>query len=92
MAHRLVQNQPPLRLQLLSAANVAFNLEHAAFALGYAAQWNTRWFAYDEEAAAMLGARAGERFVGFIQIGTPAAVIEDRPRPPLEAIVTHWHG
>jgi nitroreductase len=78
--------------QLLSAANVAFNLEHAAFALGFAAHWVTRWFAYDDEAAAMLGLQPGERFVGFIQIGTPTTVIEDRPRPALEAVVTRWQG
>jgi nitroreductase len=78
--------------QLLSAANVAFNLEHGAFALGYAATWVTRWFAYDDEAAAMIGAQPGERFVGFVHIGSPKAVIEDRPRPPLESVVTQWAG
>jgi hypothetical protein len=78
--------------QLLSAANVAFNLEHAAFALGFAAHWVTRWFAYDDEAGAMLGLQPGERFVGFIQIGTPTTTIEDRPRPPLDAVVTRWQG
>ena len=78
--------------QLLSAGNVAFNLVHAAFALGFAASWVTRWYAFDPAAAAMLGAREGERFVGFIHIGTPSAVIEDRPRPDLGAIVTKWNG
>ncbi len=78
--------------QLLSAANVAFNLEHAAFAMGYAAQWVTRWFAYDEEASAMLGAEPGERFVAFIHIGTPSTTIEDRPRPSLERVVSVWEG
>ena len=78
--------------QLLSAGNVAFNLVHAAFALGFAASWVTRWYAFDPAAAAMLGAREGERFVGFIHIGTPSAVIEDRPRPDLSAIVTNWNG
>lgn len=78
--------------QFLSAGNVAFNLQHAAFALGYAANWTSRWYATDPEAAAMLGARAGERFVGFVSIGTPAAVIEDRPRPALGDIVTRWGG
>jgi nitroreductase len=77
--------------QLISAGNVAFNLEHAAFALGFAATWVTRWYAYDETASRMLGAREGERFVGFISIGTPAAIIEDRPRPPLEDVVSYWH-
>ncbi|HEY4199960.1 MAG TPA: nitroreductase [Devosiaceae bacterium] len=76
--------------QLISAGNVAFNLSHAAFALGFAAQWITRWFSYDMEAAAMLGARDGERFVGFVMIGTPTAVIEDRPRPDLEEVVSRW--
>ena len=76
--------------QLLSAANVAFNLVHAAYAMGFAAQWVTRWYSYDDEAAAALGARPGERFVGFVHIGTPTAVIEDRPRPALADVVTRW--
>ena len=76
--------------QLLSAGNVAFNLLHGAHALGYAASWVTRWYAFDEEAAAMLGARKGERFVGFVHIGTPTTPIEDRPRPALDAVVTRW--
>jgi len=74
--------------QLLSAGNVAFNLLNGAFALGYAASWVTRWYAFDAEAAAMLGAREGEQFVGFVHIGTPTTVIEDRPRPALDDIVT----
>ncbi len=76
--------------QLLSAGNVAFNLLNGAFALGYAASWVTRWYAFDAEAAAMLGANKGEQFVGFVHIGTPVAVIEDRPRPALADIVTRW--
>lgn len=76
--------------QLLSAGNVAFNLLHAAHALGFAATWVTRWYAFDAEAAAMLGAREGERFVGFVHIGTPTAAIEDRPRPALADVVSHW--
>jgi len=76
--------------QLLSAGNVAFNLVHAAHALGFAASWVTRWYTFDAEAAAMLGARAGERFVGFVHIGTPATTVEDRPRPALGDIVSRW--
>ncbi|RYE10395.1 MAG: nitroreductase [Hyphomicrobiales bacterium] len=78
--------------QLLSAGNVCFNLMHAAFAIGYAAVWVTRWFAFDTAAQAMLGARAGERFVGFVHIGTPTAVIEDRDRPDLSKVVSRWQG
>jgi nitroreductase len=76
--------------QLLSAGNVAFNILNAAFALGFGASWITRWFSFDDEAAAMLGARPGERFVGFVHIGTPSAVIEDRPRPELADVVSRW--
>ena len=76
--------------QLLSAGNVALNLVHAAHALGFAASWVTRWYSFDAEAGAMLGARAGERFVGFVHIGTPTTSIEDRPRPALDSIVSRW--
>ncbi|MCW5722871.1 MAG: nitroreductase [Devosia sp.] len=76
--------------QLISAGNVAFNLVHGAYALGYAAQWVTRWYAFDADAAALLGARPDEKFVGFVHIGTPTAVIEDRPRPDLSQIVSVW--
>ncbi|SEP95675.1 Nitroreductase [Devosia sp. YR412] len=76
--------------QLLSAGNVALNLVHAAHALGFAASWVTRWYAFDAEAGAMLGAGEGEKIVGFIHIGTPSAVIEDRPRPALSDVVSRW--
>ncbi|UJW86436.1 nitroreductase family protein [Devosia sp. SL43] len=76
--------------QLLSAGNVAFNLVHAAHALGFAASWVTRWYAFDQAAATMLGARGGERFVGFVHIGTPTVAVEDRPRPALSDIVSTW--
>ena len=78
--------------QLLSAGNVCFNLSHAAFALGYAASWTNRWYGFDTEAQEMLGARGGERFVGFVHIGTPTTVIEDRERPDLSNVVTRWVG
>ena len=76
--------------QLLSAGNVAFNLVHGAYALGYAATWVTRWYTFDKDAAAMLGAKDDEQFVGFVHIGTPSVSIEDRPRPDLAQIVTEW--
>ncbi|KKB09270.1 nitroreductase family protein [Devosia chinhatensis] len=78
--------------QVLSAGNVAFNLLHGAAALGFGASWVTRWYAFDEEAARALGAQDGERFVGFVHIGTPTAAMEDRPRPILGDIVRYWQG
>jgi len=76
--------------QLLSAGSVCLSLCHAAFALGYAATWVSRWFSFDTAAQQMLGARGGERFVGFVHIGTPTATPEDRERPALADVVTRW--
>ncbi len=90
-SHRPLAKAPELE-QLLSAGNVCFNLIHAAAALGYGASWVTRWFAFDTAAQQMLGARGGERFVGFVHIGTPSAVIEDRDRPDIAKLVTRWDG
>ncbi len=78
--------------QVLAAGNVAFNLVHGANALGYGAHWITRWFAFDEQAARMLGAKEDERFAGFVHIGTPTRRLEDRPRPALEDVITAWEG
>ena len=90
-SHKPLNKAPELE-QLLSAGSVAFNLVHAAFALGYAASWVTRWFAFDTAAQQMLGARGGERFVGFVHIGTPSVAIEDRDRPDLGKVVSRWQG
>lgn len=76
--------------QVLAAGNACFNLCHAANALGFGAHWVTRWFAYDPEASHMLGAKEGERFVGFVHIGTPQARLEERDRPDAGAITTWW--
>lgn len=78
--------------QLLSAGTVCFNLCNAAFAMGFAASWVTRWYGFDPAAQTMLGARGGERFVGFVHIGTPTVAPEDRDRPALENVVSRWQG
>lgn len=76
--------------QLLSAGNAAMNILLAAQALGYAGQWTTGWIAYDEEAGRILGLRQGERFVGFLHIGTPTVPVTDRPRPAPADVVSEW--
>ena len=78
--------------QLLSAANAALNLELAAHALGFAAQWTTGWIAYDPAAARILGLTPAERLVAVIHIGTPTVPLTDRPRPALDAIVSWWQA
>jgi nitroreductase len=76
--------------QVLSAGAAAMNLVHAAHALGYAANWITEWYAYDRRVLDGLGLAPNERIAGFVHIGRPAQPPTDRPRPPLEEIVTRF--
>jgi nitroreductase len=78
--------------QLLSAAALTQNMLLAAAALGVGAQWNTDWIAYDRGIMAAMGLSETEKIVGFVYFGTPQAVLEDRPRPDPESLVTRWQG
>ncbi len=76
--------------QVLSAGAAAKNLVLAANALGYGASWITEWYAYDRSVLDALGLAPHERIAGFIHIGRPPGVPEDRPRPPLSEIATRF--
>jgi nitroreductase len=76
--------------QVMSAGAAAMNLVLAAHALGYGASWITEWYAYDRNALDALGLAPHERIAGFVHIGRPPGVPEDRPRPPLAEIATRF--
>jgi len=76
--------------QELSAGASAMNIVHAATALGYVCDWVTGWMAFDRDAMDALGLAPNEKIAGFIHIGKPTRTIEDRPRPPLDQIVTRF--
>jgi nitroreductase len=78
--------------QVLSAGAAAMSLVFAAHALGYAGSWITEWYAYDRRVLDALGLAAQERIAGFVHIGRPARPPEDRPRPPLNQIVTRYEA
>lgn len=78
--------------QIMSAGAAAMNLVTAAHALGYAAAWLTEWYAYDRRVLEALGLAPPEKIAGFVHIGQPQRPPEDRPRPPLSEIVTHYRG
>jgi nitroreductase len=78
--------------QELSAGAAAMSLVIAAHAMGYAASWITEWYAYDRRVLDALGLSANERVAGFVHIGKAAKPPEDRDRPKLETIVTHYLG
>jgi nitroreductase len=76
--------------QQLSAGASTMSLVLAAHAMGYAASWITEWYAYDRQVLDAFGLSDGERIAGFVHIGRPAKLPEDRERPKLEAIVTRY--
>jgi len=76
--------------QVLSSGAAAMNLVTAAHALGYAATWITEWYAYDRNVLDAFGLAPHEKIAGFVHIGRPMQVPEDRPRPALADIVTHF--
>jgi nitroreductase len=81
----------PVWEQQLSAGAVCMNILTAATALGLGCQWNSDWIAYDGEIARAMGLKPHEKVAGLIYLGTPAAPLEDRPRPDASALLTRWH-
>jgi nitroreductase len=78
--------------QRMSAGAVAQTLLIAAGAAGFAAQWITEWYAYDETVQHALGLTAQERVTGFVYIGTAKENPTERARPALADIVSEWRG
>jgi nitroreductase len=76
--------------QVLSSGAAAMNLVVAAHALGFGAAWITEWYSYDRSVLDALGLAPNEKVTGFVHIGRPAQAPEDRPRPALADIVTHF--
>ena len=76
--------------QVLSSGAAAMNMVLAAHALGYGACWITEWYAYDRGVLDALGLAPHEKIAGFVHIGRPPGVPEDRPRPPLTEIATRY--
>ena len=80
----------PVWEQQLSAGACCTNLLLAATAMGYVANWITEWCAYDGRVKAGLGLAESERIAGFIYIGKAAAPLEERVRPDLDSLITHF--
>ncbi len=87
---RIKTGKPPMWEQILSAGAVCQNIVLATNASGYAAQWLTEWYAFDEDFRDYLGLDARDTVAGFIHIGTPSEMPSERPRPDLSDITTQW--
>jgi nitroreductase len=80
----------PVWEQELSAGAVCQTILIAAHALGFVGNWLTEWYAYHPVVKQKIGLKAGERVAGFIYIGKSAVPLEERPRPELSKIVSHF--
>jgi nitroreductase len=80
----------PMWEQQLSSAAVCYNVVLAATALGFAAQWQSDWVAYDQSAKHVMGISVTEQVAGLIYIGTSTVPLEDRPRPDSQSLLTVW--
>lgn len=76
--------------QILTAGAVAQNLLIAAGAAGFAAQWLTEWYAYDDAVLHTAGLKGDERLAGWVYLGTPADVPKERGRIEASALTERW--
>ena len=80
---------PNWEMQLSSGA-VCMNLLSCAQSMGYAAQWLTEWYSYDDQVLSYLGGRLDiDRISGFIYIGHKIEEPKERKRPDLNAVISY---
>jgi nitroreductase len=82
----------PVIEQLLAAGAAAQNVMLAAHALGFGAAWKTGAPAYDDYVKEALGLAPTDAIVGFLYLGTPAAVPTMLPQAELSSFVRTWPG
>ena len=74
----------------LSAGAVCTTLLYAAQSMGYAAQWLTEWYAYNDAMLTRLGGVVGhDRIAGFIYIGEKVKDPMERTRPDRDDVVRY---
>lgn len=76
--------------QILTAGAACQNMLLASSAIGFAAQWITEWYAYDENVLSSFGLESHERVAGYVYIGTAREKPVERARPDLEQITRFW--
>ena len=78
--------------QVLSAGALCFNICVAANAMGFATSWITEWVAYSPTVRAALQLGEGERIAGFIYMGRASEKPEERERPVVASLISHYPG
>ena len=74
----------------LSSGAVCMNLLSCAQSLGYAAQWLTEWYAYNDKMLKYLGGRINiDKISGFIYLGHKIETPQERRRPDFEKVIIY---
>lgn len=80
----------PLWEMQLSSGAVCMNLLSTAQSKGYAAQWLTEWYSYNDKMLTTLGGTVGkDKIAGFIYIGHKIAEPNERKRPDPKKVISH---
>ena len=75
---------------ILSSGAVCMNLLACAQYLGYAAQWLTEWYSYNNKMLEYLGGRKEvDRISGFIYIGHKTDEPSERKRPDPQKVISY---
>ena len=76
--------------QILSAGAVCQNLLVAASLAGFAAQWLTEWYTYDEHIQSLFNIGEHEDIAGFVYLGSADRKPDERARPDNEKRIQRW--
>ena len=72
----------------LSTGAVCSNILVAAQSLGYAAQWLTEWYSYNDRMIKLVGGKPGtDKVAGFIYIGDKEKEPVERRRPKIQNVI-----
>ena len=75
---------------VLSSGAVCMNLLSCAQHLGYAAQWLTEWYAYNDKMLEYLGGRKDiDKISGFIYVGHKTEEPNERRRPEPDKVISY---
>ena len=74
----------------LSTGAVCSNILVAAQSLGYAAQWLTEWYSYNDRMIKLVGGNPkSDKIAGFIYIGNKEKEPVERRRPKTENVINY---
>ena len=76
--------------QILSAGAVCQNLLVAASLAGFAAQWLTEWYTYDDYIQSLFNIGDHEDIAGFVYLGSANKKPDERARPDNQTRIQRW--